>query len=64
MTAPIERPRERNIVWPVTLIVVGLLFLAYNLGYLQFSQLKDIIGTWWPVLLIALGIAGLVQRGR
>jgi hypothetical protein len=46
----------------VTLIVVGLLFLAYNLGYLQFAQLKDIIGTWWPVILIALGVAGLVQR--
>ena len=55
---------NRNIVWPVTLIVVGLLFLAYNLGYLQFAQLKDIIGTWWPVILIALGVAGLVQRGR
>ena len=55
---------SRNIVWPVTLIVVGLLFLAYNLGYLQFAQLKDIIGTGGPVILIALGVAGLVQRGR
>jgi len=55
---------NRNLVWPITLIVVGLLFLAYNLGYLQFAQLKDIIGTWWPVILIALGAAGLVQRRR
>ena len=55
---------RRNLVWPLTLIVVGALFLAYNLGYLQFAQLKDIIGTWWPVILIALGIGGLVQRGR
>jgi len=55
---------NRNVVWPVTLIVVGLLFLAYNLGYLQFAQLKDIIGTWWPLILIALGLAGLVQRYR
>ncbi|HEX6266281.1 MAG TPA: DUF5668 domain-containing protein [Burkholderiales bacterium] len=55
---------NRNLVWPITLIVVGLLFLAYNLGYLQFAQLKDIIGTWWPVVLIALGVAGLVQRRR
>jgi hypothetical protein len=52
----------RNVVWPITLIVVGLLFLAYNLGYIQFAQLKDIISTWWPVVLIALGLAGLVQR--
>jgi hypothetical protein len=55
---------NRNLVWPITLIVVGLLFLAYNLGYLQFAQLKDIIGTWWPVVLIALGVAGLVQRRK
>jgi hypothetical protein len=52
----------RNVVWPITLIVVGLLFLAYNLGYIQFAQLKDLIATWWPVVLIALGVAGLMQR--
>jgi hypothetical protein len=52
---------RRNLVWPIVLIVVGLLFLGYNLGYLRFSELKDIIGTWWPLILIALGIAGLVQ---
>ena len=52
---------RRNFVWPVALIVVGLLFLAYNLGYLRFSELKDIIGTWWPLILIGLGLAGLVQ---
>jgi hypothetical protein len=54
--------KNRNLVWPIVLIVVGILFLAYNLGYLRFSELKDIIGTWWPLILIALGIAGLVQR--
>jgi hypothetical protein len=54
--------KGRNLVWPIVLIVVGLLFLAYNLGYLRFSELKEIIATWWPLILIALGIAGLVQR--
>jgi hypothetical protein len=52
---------RRNLVWPIVLIVLGLLFLAYNLGYLRFSELKDIIGTWWPLILIALGVVGLVQ---
>jgi hypothetical protein len=55
---------RRNLVWPIVLIVVGLLFLAYNLGYLKFSELKEIIGTWWPLILIGLGIAGLVQQKR
>jgi hypothetical protein len=31
--------KDRNIVWPILLIVVGVLFLAYNLGFLRFSQL-------------------------
>lgn len=56
--------KDNNIVWPITLIVVGVLFLAYNLGFLRFAQLKEIIGTWWPVILIVLGIAGLTQRGK
>jgi len=55
---------NRNIIWPIVLIVVGVLFLAYNLGYLQFAQLKDLIGTWWPLILIALGIGGLLQRRK
>ena len=55
---------RRNLVWPIVLIVLGLLFLAYNLGYLRFSELKEIIGTWWPLILIALGVAGLVQKNR
>lgn len=57
-------PDARNLVWPIVLLLVGILFLAYNLGYLKFSELKDIIGIWWPVILIALGIAGLWQRKR
>ncbi len=55
---------SRSIVFPVTLIVVGILFLGYNLGYIGFAQLRQIIGTWWPVVLIAVGIAGLVNRGK
>ena len=56
--------QARKLVWPIVLIIVGLLFLAYNLGYLRFSELKDIIGTWWPLILIALGVAGLLQLKR
>jgi hypothetical protein len=55
---------NRNLVWPVTLIIVGVLFLAYNLGFLQFHQLKELISTWWPLILIAVGIGGLMQRKR
>jgi hypothetical protein len=59
-----EYAERRNLVWPIVLIVLGLLFLAYNLGYLKFSELKDIVGTWWPLILIALGIVGLAQQRK
>ena len=54
--------KGREIVWPIVLIVVGVLFLGYNLGYLRFSELREIISTWWPLILIAVGVAGLVGR--
>ena len=53
---------RRDVVWSITLIVIGSLFLAYNLGWLRFSELREFVGTWWPVVLIALGIAGLVRK--
>ena len=55
---------SRNLVFPVVLIIVGVLFLAHNLGYIGFAQLRDILGTWWPVILIAVGIGGLINRGK
>lgn len=55
---------KRNIVWPIVLILMGGLFLAHNLGYLEFAQVKHLIATWWPAILIAVGVAGLVGRGR
>jgi len=52
----------RRIVWPIILIVVGLLFLASNLGYLQWHELRNFLATWWPVILIAIGVEQLVRR--
>lgn len=40
----------------IVLIVVGALALARNLGYLNFN-LAYLLHTWWPVILIALGIS-------
>mgnify|MGYP006191469863 FL=1 len=53
-----------SIVWPVVLIVLGLLFLAHNLEFLQWRQLRELLSTWWPLILIALGIAQLARRRK
>ena len=52
----------KRIVWPIILIVVGLLFLASNLGYLQWHELRGFLATWWPLILIAIGIDAFVVR--
>jgi hypothetical protein len=55
---------KRNIAWPITLIVVGVVFLAHNLGFLAFAQLRELVGTWWPAILIAVGVGGLISRNK
>jgi len=52
----------RRIIWPIILVVVGVLFLASNLGYLQWGELRRVLAVWWPVILIAIGIEHLVRR--
>jgi len=39
----------------IVLIVIGALALAHNLGYLEIN-LAQLMRTWWPLILIALGI--------
>lgn len=55
---------NRNAVWPVILIVVGVIFLAHNLGVLPFAELRVVISTWWPVILIVVGVAALTQKKK
>jgi hypothetical protein len=53
---------NRNAVWPVILIVLGVVLLAHNLGFLPFGHLRAIFATWWPVILIVIGVAALTQK--
>jgi len=46
--------------WGGALVVIGLYYLLSNLGLLNWLR-GDVL---WPVLLILLGVALLVQRGR
>ncbi len=46
----------------IGLILIGALLLASNLGIFQLRDLAHLLGTWWPALLIAVGIAGLIKR--
>jgi hypothetical protein len=49
----------KRVFWPAALIVMGLIFMASNLGLLppQFWNL-------WPLLLIIVGLGGLLTSDR
>ena len=49
-------------IWPLILIVIGVLFLAANLGLVSSVELRQLLATWWPLILIAIGVAGLLRR--
>jgi Domain of unknown function (DUF5668) len=46
----------------IVLIGIGTFFLLSNLGLLHVS-LAELIKTWWPAILIALGISMLFTPG-
>ena len=53
---------HRNLVTALILIVLGVLFLARNLGWTDLD-LGRLLSTWWPLILIAVGLSLLLRRG-
>lgn len=52
-----------NLLAALILIGVGLFFLARNLGWID-GGIGNILATWWPALLVAVGVAMLLKRGK
>lgn len=50
----------KNRIAPVILIVIGVLFLLSNLGWLP--RLGPLFAQWWPLILIVVGVSMLARR--
>ena len=47
----------------IVLVVLGVFFLLTNLGLISIS-LRDLLRVWWPVALIAVGLALFFTPGK
>jgi predicted membrane protein len=53
------RQRSNSIFWGVILILLGILWMFDNLGYIDFW---DFVESYWPVILIIIGISIILKN--
>ncbi|MEC7863662.1 MAG: DUF5668 domain-containing protein [Bacteroidota bacterium] len=51
---------KKSIGISILLIITGIVFLLDNLGYVDIS-VADLIRTYWPIILIWMGIEKLMR---
>lgn len=49
----------KKIFWPITLVIMGLIFMASNMGYLPRA-----FWNLWPLILVIVGLGGLITADR
>jgi DUF4097 and DUF4098 domain-containing protein YvlB len=54
--------RRRSFAGPVILIVLGVIFLLGNLGYMAWGRLGYLFARYWPLLIILWGLIKLAEH--
>lgn len=49
----------KRVFWPVAMVILGLIFLASNMG-----MLPRAFWNLWPIILIVVGLGGLLTSDR
>ncbi|MCK4765760.1 MAG: hypothetical protein KAW12_26410 [Candidatus Aminicenantes bacterium] len=49
-----SKTKAEPLVWGIILLVIGALFMLDNLGV--DIDIWDILGTYWPLILVAIGV--------
>jgi putative Mn2+ efflux pump MntP len=55
-----SKRKQESLFWGIVLLIIGVLFLVDNLGFN--IDIWDIIGDYWPIILIAIGIKNIWQH--
>ena len=62
MSLPPARRNYRSFFWPVVLILVGILALLVNAGFISTDRL-GLLADLWPLILIVIGLELIARRG-
>jgi hypothetical protein len=54
--------RSKSGIGAYILIIIGVLFLLSNLGWLP--RLAPLMSRWWPLILIIIGVLALARRSH
>ncbi|WP_242104264.1 DUF5668 domain-containing protein [Lysobacter sp. M2-1] len=54
---------RQHLVTALILIALGILFLARNLGWTDLDPSR-LLSTWWPLILIAVGVSLLFRQRK
>ena len=46
----------RSKVGAFILILIGVIFLLINLGFLPIAAVRELLAKWWPLILIVVGV--------
>jgi uncharacterized membrane protein len=49
----------KKIFWPATLVIMGLIFMASNMGLLPLA-----FWNLWPLILVIVGLGGLITADQ
>ena len=55
-----SKKKQESLFWGLGLLVIGVLFLANNLGI--DIDVWDVIADYWPLVLIGIGLKGIWQH--
>ena len=56
-----RRHRQRSIAGPIVLVAIGVIFLLGNMHVVSAARMAWLFATWWPLLLILLGVVRIVE---
>jgi hypothetical protein len=48
----------------LALIIIGSVLLLSNLGFLKIANVAELVHTWWPLILIIVGVSMFITRWR